>query len=303
LCGKNLRGGEVAVAEAAAALAEARRSELDLTARARAAYFQLANAHEQLGLNQKNVGLLRQFADISRAKYEAGTKPESDVLAAQIELSRLEEARFDRHLDFKSNIIEGFLAAEIYPTALLEDDPSSLMGRLRPYAVIGIGVFHFNPQGSYIDPNTGQATWVYLRPLHTEGQGFPEYPDRKEYGLTQLNIPIGVGIKYYISQNVNLSLELIHRKTFTDYIDDVSTTYIDPSLFYAHLSPSQAQIADAIYNKSPLRTTDPINYGPGGKRGDTKQKDAYFTLGFKLGIRLTSDREWRNSTRCPSLRF
>jgi len=95
LSGKNLRRGEVAVAEAAAALAEARRRELDLTARARAAYFQLANAHEQLGLNQKNVGLLRQFADISRAKYEAGTKPESDVLAAQIELSRLEEARFD----------------------------------------------------------------------------------------------------------------------------------------------------------------------------------------------------------------
>jgi hypothetical protein len=215
----------------------------------------------------------------------------------------LEEARFDRHLDFKSNIIEGFLAAEIYPTALLEDDPSSVMGRLRPYGVIGIGVFHFNPQGSYIDPNTGQATWVYLRPLHTEGQGFPEYPDRKEYGLTQLNIPLGVGIKYYISQNVNLSLELIHRKTFTDYIDDVSTTYVDPSLFYAHLSPSQAQIADAIYNKSPLRTTDPINYGPGAKRGDTRQKDAYFTLGFKLGIRITSDREWRNSTRCPSLRF
>ncbi len=215
----------------------------------------------------------------------------------------LEEARHNRNLDFRSNITEGLLLAEVYPTVLLEDDPTSLMGRIRPYGVIGIGAFHFNPQGTYVDPNTGQATWVYLRPLHTEGQGFPEYPDRKEYALTQLNIPMGVGIKYYISQSVNVSVELIHRKTFTDYIDDVSTTYIDPNLFYAHLSSGQAQIADAIYNKSPLRTTDPINYGPGGKRGDTRQNDAYFTLGIKLGIRLGHDREWDNSTRCPLLRF
>lgn len=213
-----------------------------------------------------------------------------------------EVARLNRNLNFKSNITEGLLLAEVYPTVLLEDDPTSLMGRLRPYGVIGVGLFHFNPQGSYIDPNTGQATWVNLQPLHTEGQGFPEYPGRKEYKLTQLNIPMGVGVKYYISQNVNLSIELIHRKTFTDYIDDVSTTYIDPSLFYAHLTPGQAQIADAIYNKSPLRGTD-VNYAPGAKRGDVNQKDAYFTLGIKLGIRLTNDRTWDNSTRCPLLRF
>jgi hypothetical protein len=214
-----------------------------------------------------------------------------------------EVARHDRNLDFRTKIAEAFFAAEIYPTVLFEDQPTDVTGRLRPYGLIGIGVFHFNPQGSYIDPNNGTTQWVDLRPLHTEGEGFPEYPNRKEYSLTQLNIPLGVGVKYYFSETVNLSFELVYRKTFTDYIDDVSTTYIDPSLFYKYLSPSQAKIADAIYNKSPLRGTDPVNYGPGAKRGDPTQKDAYFTAGLKLGIRFGTNREWNNSTRCPLLRF
>jgi len=214
-----------------------------------------------------------------------------------------EEARLNRNLDFKSNIVEGYFAAEVYPTVIFEDDPTDVVGRLRPYGVIGVGLFHFNPQGTYIDPNNGSTQWVYLRPLHTEGQGFPEYPNSKEYSLTQLNIPMGLGVKYYLSDKINMSLELLYRKTFTDYIDDVSTTYVDPSAFYANLPGSQAQIADAIYNKSPLRATDPSNYGPGAKRGNPNQKDAYFTFGLKLGIRLGSNRQWDNSTRCPLLHF
>jgi len=216
----------------------------------------------------------------------------------------LETARKNRNLDFRSQIVEGYIGAEIYPTVLLEDDPTSLTGRLRPYGVIGVGVFHFNPQGTYIDPNTGATTWVYLRPLHTEGEGFPEYPDRKMYSLTQINIPMGVGLKYYVNESLNISFELLYRKTFTDYIDDVSTTYIDPSLFDKYLSPGDALIAKAIYNKSPLRSNTPgADYAPGAKRGDPTQKDAYFTAAFKVGFRFGEGREWRNSTHCPLLRF
>lgn len=215
----------------------------------------------------------------------------------------LEEARLDRNLNFKSNISEATFMAEIYPTVFFEDQPTEVTGRLRPYALVGVGVFHFNPMGTYIDPNTSQGTWVYLQPLHTEGEGFPEYPDRKNYALTQLNIPMGAGIKYFISEKVNISFEVIHRKTFTDYIDDVSTTFVDPSLFAAHLPSGTAQIAMAMANKSPLQNTAGSNYHPGDKRGDATQKDAYFTFGLKLGIRLGSDHSYDNSTRCPLLRF
>lgn len=215
-----------------------------------------------------------------------------------------EETRLARNLDFRSKILEGTLMAEFYPTVFLEEDAEDVAGRLRPYGVIGLGVFHFNPQGSYKDAN-GDITWVDLKPLHTEGEGFPEYPARKNYSLTQLNIPMGVGIKYYFSENVNVSFEIIHRKTFTDYIDDVSTTFIDPSLFDKYLSPAQAKIAKYMANKSPLRNTPGAGYQPGNKRGDPKQNDAYFTAGFKIGFRINggSAERWRNSTHCPLLRF
>jgi hypothetical protein len=216
-----------------------------------------------------------------------------------------EQTRKNRNLDFRSQITEGFIAAELYPTVFLEDDPTEVQGRLRPYGILGVGVFHFNPQGTYTDPSTGVKSWVYLRPLHTEGQGFAEYPDRKMYSLTQINIPMGVGIKYYFSERLNVSFEIVHRKTFTDYIDDVSTKFVDPTLFYKYLPPAQAAVADQMSNKSPLRGIPNMGYNPGDKRGDPTQKDAYFTAGFKIGIRLgaTTESQWRNRTRCPIMRF
>jgi hypothetical protein len=213
----------------------------------------------------------------------------------------LEEARLGRNLDFKSNISEGLLMGEIYPTVLFEDDRNDVTGKLRPYAVIGVGVFHFNPMGTYVDPNTNQETWVYLQPLHTEGEGF--VPGRPNYKLTQLNIPMGVGIKYYFSDKLNLSFEILHRKTFTDYIDDVSTTFVDPSVLYANLPSGQAQIADAMSNKSWARGVPGGLYNVGEKRGDPTQKDAYLTATFKISIRIGSSHIWDNSTSCPLLRF
>ena len=215
-----------------------------------------------------------------------------------------EVTRLNRHLDFRSMILEGNLMAEIYPTVFFEDEPDDVTGRLRPYGVFGLGAYHFNPQGSYHTPG-GDDIWVDLKPLHTEGEGFAEYPDRKNYSLTQLNIPLGAGIKYYFTENLNVSFEVIHRKLFTDYVDDVSTKYIDPSLFDKYLSPSQAIIAKAMANKSPLENVPGSGYGIGGKRGDPSQNDAYFTFGFKVAFRIngTSETRWRNSTHCPLLRF
>ncbi len=208
----------------------------------------------------------------------------------------LEEARSRRNSNFKSKIQEVILVAEIYPSVFFEYEPGDTYHKIRPYGIIGVGGFHFNPQGT--DPTTGNL--VNLKPLHTEGQGFSQYPDRKEYKLTQLNIPMGVGVKYFASETVSLSLEVIHRKTFTDYIDDVSRDYIDPSLFYNNLPLAQAQMAERLANKSGNGNTAG-QFFPGQKRGTPTNNDAYFSVGFKLGFRLNtnSDKRWRNSTRCP----
>jgi cobalt-zinc-cadmium efflux system outer membrane protein len=95
LAGRNRWAGKVAEAEAATALGELHRRQLDLVARARGAYYQLANAHEQLAINRRTADLLRQLVEITRAKFQVGTRPESDVLAAETELGKLDEARFD----------------------------------------------------------------------------------------------------------------------------------------------------------------------------------------------------------------
>ncbi len=95
LSGKNRLRGEAAEAEAAAAFADLRRRELDLAAKARTSFYQLANANQQLRIVDANLELLRQFARISRKKYEAGTNPQSDVLTAETAASKLEESRYD----------------------------------------------------------------------------------------------------------------------------------------------------------------------------------------------------------------
>lgn len=214
--------------------------------------------------------------------------------------------RKQRNLDFRTNITEGYVAMELYPLMLLYSGIGDYKPRFRPYGVIGVGAFKFNPQGSLTD-NNGNVTWHYLKPLRTEGQGFDEYPDRKEYSLTQVNIPMGLGVKYMLSERVNISLELLLRKSFTDYIDDVSTNYIDPNLFDKYLDPADAITARRISDKvNAIVNPNLARNAPGIQRGNPNQNDSYFTTFLKVGIRLgpifenTYNRNAANRMRCPT---
>lgn len=214
--------------------------------------------------------------------------------------------RKQRNLDFKSNIFEAYMAFEVYPLMMLYKNNADYKPRFRPYGVIGAGMLKFNPQGSLTDAN-GEKTWYYLKPLHIEGQGFEEYPDRKEYSLTQVNIPMGFGFKYYLTERINFSLELLLRKSFTDYIDDVSKTYIDRNLYDKYLTPQDAAIAKKISDKMyGIVTPSVARYAPGTQRGNSKQNDSYFTTFFKFGVRLGAiyeDSYSRNAAshmRCPA---
>jgi hypothetical protein len=147
---------------------------------------------------------------------------------------------------------------------------------------------------------------VALHPLRLEGQGMKEYAKRKEYKLTSMEIPMGFGAKYYIKENMYVGMEVLHRKTFTDYIDDVSTTYIDPSLFAKYLTAEQAAMANQLHFRE--------NYVPGGpqsrlptlgeQRGDPTENDSFFSTIIRFGWRLNdsnspSGRASRQM-RCPS---
>jgi outer membrane protein, heavy metal efflux system len=93
--GKNLVRGRAAAAEALSIFEEVRRVQLDMIAKARATYFELANAYDQLEINSKNLTSLKQIADISRSRYEAGLETAANVLVAETDYSKLQEARRD----------------------------------------------------------------------------------------------------------------------------------------------------------------------------------------------------------------
>jgi cobalt-zinc-cadmium efflux system outer membrane protein len=93
--GKNLLRARIAAADAVTAFEKARREQLDVLAKTRAAYFRLANANAQLELNRKNLVSLRQIAEVSRSRYEVGKANAAEPLAGEVEASKLLESEQD----------------------------------------------------------------------------------------------------------------------------------------------------------------------------------------------------------------
>lgn len=196
-----------------------------------------------------------------------------------------ETYRYVRNLSFRSKLLEAYAALEIYPTVFFEEY-EGLQGKVRPYGVIGLGLFKFQPQTEYTQPN-GVKRWVDLEPLQIEGQGMTEYPDRPRYKTTAMEIPMGVGVKWYVKENMYMGIEILHRKTFTDYVDDLSNDYIDPVLYDKYLTPENAVVAKTVQNRK--LGTGPANRGStfvGEQRGNVKNNDSFFSSILRFGWRL-----------------
>ncbi len=186
--------------------------------------------------------------------------------------------RYERNLSFRSNISEFMAVAELHPLFMFKKyDGDVEPPRTSPYVLGGIGVFSFNPQAKL------QNKWVDLQPLRTEGQGFAEYPNRKPYNLRQVNIPLGAGVKYELTPMINLRAELVYRILTTDYLDDVSTTYIDPTVYSNYFTG--AKLTNALLLNDRQYELDPTHITTAGdQRGNSKKNDAYFTFNLKVGI-------------------
>ncbi len=158
-----------------------------------------------------------------------------------------------RNFNFQTKLFEWELGAQ-YNIFSLNDKWWT------PYVFAGGALFRIKP--SAIDPAGNR---VYLQPLSTEGQGFA--PDRKKYKSTQFAIPLGIGAEYALNEDMRVGIELGYRKTFTDYIDDVSTTYADPALLLVNRGPES--VAMAYRGSGPYPAV-------GSPRGNSKNKDAYY---------------------------
>jgi hypothetical protein len=191
--------------------------------------------------------------------------------------------RNNRNLNFKSNIYELTIRAELgYQSTKRGGNRYGIrknFGRMRAithnlYGYLGVGGFYFNPKG-----RTSQGQWVDLYPLHTEGQGLPGGP--KQYSRFSINIPFGGYYKLTINKIWCIGIDLCYRKTFTDYIDDVGSSYYDPALLAESYGPKSVQMADPSLGKIPGATL-PANDGTPAQRGD-RQKDSYVSLEITAG--------------------
>ena len=194
------------------------------------------------------------------------------------------ENRQRRNLNFRSRILELALTGEF-----------NFLGRDRrfsPYIFGGVALFNFNPEAEY------QGRRVALQPLGTEGQGMENFPGR--YSRTQLSIPMGLGFKFAINDRLNIGLEAGLRKTFTDYLDDVSGSYVN----YNELLAGNGQLAANLANRTgEFLGTDPVIVATGTQRGNPDSKDWYFMSGVTLSYNLFDDNNgWgggKNQIGCP----
>ncbi|RYG54257.1 MAG: hypothetical protein EOO01_02050 [Chitinophagaceae bacterium] len=226
------------------------------------------------------------------------------------------KGRYNRNLSFRNDI------KELSGTVMIDlfENRGNYLRRpdLVPYVFVGVGVMHHNPKaywgGGYTGENTPDlpAGWYELQPLGTEGQNIGgDYPDK--YSLVQIVIPAGLGLRYKLDRNWDISFEIGWRKTFTDYLDDVSGTYADKNMLLQNGGLESAVLSDRSgYNPQSIQNgvvnvdEDGIvdnglpwvnGYGKdGSQRGDKSDKDWYIVTGFSLNYILNP------SVRSPKFR-
>jgi hypothetical protein len=174
-----------------------------------------------------------------------------------------------------------------------------------PFLFAGLGVFKFNPKAQFTynsspdlaNDNTGATTvhhpdlakfdgqWVELQPLGTEGQETTKFNDRKRYALTQVSIPLGIGYKKQFDDFWAWGIELGVRKTFTDYIDDVSLDYVDEQI----VEGNNGRLASAMRDRAAEKGYQ--DFDNGMSRGTSKSSDWYMFLNFTLTRKLIGGKQ------------
>ncbi|MBS1773336.1 MAG: hypothetical protein JST82_10790 [Bacteroidetes bacterium] len=205
----------------------------------------------------------------------------------------------ERNLRFATNIFEVHGGFELNLFRIEKERT-----KFTPYIFAGIGIFHFNP---YTDGMNNER--VYLRPLSTEGQGIPVYPDRKQYKLTNVSFPIGGGLKVLVGKTFFLSTEMGFRYTNTDYLDDVSKSYVNMDTLMAYKGKQSVDLSFRTDEKSEWMSKSQQEQNqlyPNYKfqRGDSKANDWYWFCNVTVTVYLNSfgniKRYWQAA--CPAFR-
>lgn len=232
----------------------------------------------ELGLT---LGAANYVGDVAPSMVVAETKPafgffgrytisSSFAFKGSMLFSKLSgsDKNFDfnqpRNISFKTSISEFSGVLEFnyfkYGRGVLDKKFTS-------YLFLGMGVLNFNPQAEY------NGNWVDLRPLQTEGVN---------YKSSTLIIPFGMGVKWRLNKHFALESDFGFRRTYTDYIDDVSTVYVDPGTQLQTKGVLGAALADP---SAELNEGVP-QFAANHRRGNADFKDWYVIANISLSYRI-----------------
>jgi hypothetical protein len=176
----------------------------------------------------------------------------------------------NRNLSFRNEILEGSCTVELN---YRDYQIGNSRDRFTPYLFMGLGIYSHKPQAEYL------GRWYELQPLGTEGQGTTAGED--PYALNGVSIPFGVGMKLNLFSIVALSVEWGMRKTYTDFLDDVSGAYADPAVLADESGPLTVIFADRS-----LSYPEGLSSYAGLARGDSGRRDFFNFTTVTLSIRL-----------------
>ncbi len=247
----------------------------------------LTEKRVELRYSRPMVGIMLK-KDINRYLTVRGAFSYGVITAA--DSTNKDSALIARNLSFRSRIWEGQIGAEFN---ILDIDVKGFT----PYVFASVALFNFYPTAKDTAGNT-----IPLRRLSTEGQGLPQYPEKgNQYNLTQISIPFGIGFKYIFTDRLTLGFEIGLRKTFTDYLDDVSGTYVDMNTLLAERGAKAVEMAYRGNQRSGKAGQG--TYPPdGAQRGNPGKKDWYafsgLTVMYRFGNGANGGRKSTNFSRC-----
>jgi opacity protein-like surface antigen len=221
-----------------------------------------------------NYGTLYANDDFNYTKAQKAATIEDDAYQ-----------RYLRNQKVRANVWEPNFMIELTPFRFSPESKLSRR-RMQPYLMAGFSFFHFKPQGEYVNRITRQTQWMDLRDLHLEGEGFKIEGAPEQYELWQYAVPLSLGVRWDIGENLGLGVEYTYRMTFTDYLDGVSDRYIDPALFDLYLPEAKAVAARDMYDRSWL-INEGASHMPGELRGNKSVNDGFSTISVTLFYRFT----------------
>lgn len=191
-------------------------------------------------------------------------------------------ARVGRNLNFRNDMFELYVRPEF---TLFQDNDLGGHGRYRTdfrlFAYVGAALYYSNPKARL----NGEGDFVPLRDLKTE---------MADYSNLGVAIPAGMGFHFTIRRRHRIGWDFGWRTTFSDYIDDASTTYADPALLQGQQAVDMANQRPYLVDVDPgtpgdqvetqngtiVTVPNAIQYTKGLKRGDPTHNDSYLTMTF-----------------------